>query len=249
MTVATNPPALTGAKPFAAGLTGAALGLSAFGAAAEIIPHTPDGGSLTANDLTESSTQAIEFDLTDLNAITSSVVTLADAQIGSDFNAGHLYLIAEAGNITDGDISGPTALWSSGEPETDPGGIAKSGFIKAAIFEENDLIDASAFQISIDDATFGKIKDTPTGVSRYIGFAIGSTLQTASIGWVQFTLGSISSTGLAINTTPGQGICAGTTYAAGTPNCAPVPVPPSLALLASGMVGLAAVRRRRKLDA
>ena len=243
MTVEINPPALGGAKPFAVGVTGAALGLSAFGASAAIVTHTPDGGSLTANNLSGSETQAIAFDLTDLGAITSSVVTLVDASLPQ---VGYLYLIAEAGNIAP-DFSGPLAAYQDGD-DISPGGIAKSGFLKAAIFEQNDLIDASAFSVPIADAGVGKIKDTPTGVSRFIGFAIGPTLQTASIGWVQFTLGSISSTGLAINTTAGQGICAG----GGAPiggSCSSVPVPPSLALLASGMVGLAAVRRRRKLDA
>jgi hypothetical protein len=242
MTVETTPPAFAGTKPVAVGLAGAALGLSAFGTSAAIVSYSP-GGTLTASDQGGDAFQAIDFDLTDLGSISSSVVDYADITAArAGITAGHLYLWSDRG------IFSPFAKYGTGNGFD--GTIAKSSTGTARIFEAGELIDADAFGPA-SAATSAGIFNLADGLTRYIGFAIGLTDgSTAQYGWVEFTLGSISNTGgLAINTTNGQGLCAGTTNAAGSPSCAPVPVPPSLALLATGMAGLAAVRRRRKLDA
>ncbi len=247
MTVETAPPVSSLSKPIATGLTGAALGLSALGSSAAIVTYSPPGGDpLVANDLndTDSQFEFIDFDLTNLGSITASIGT-TDLEGRYTPLAGHLYL---APGDTDNEGTEPPFGFLGSKGET--GAIAKTGPLKLRLFEADDLIDADSFaRPEIKDSTpeFGSI-EADTGVPRYLGLALGTTFATAQFGWVQFTLGSISSSGLAINTTAGQGICAGG-IAPVNGNCpSAVPLPPSLALLASGMAGLAAVRRRRRLD-
>lgn len=220
MTIEVTPPAPAGPKHLLTGLAGASMGLAAFGASGAIVSFTPSGGSITATGQDD----YIDFDLTDLGAISATV--------GSDSTpvSDHLYLIVEFLSSIPG-----AAL----NVENNDNRLAKSGSAKVRIFEQDELIDASAFN-SVADGDFDAgliLSETP----GFLGFQLSPTGGPAQYGWVQFSKGSISSTGLAINTTSGQGICAGSGV-----SC--VPLPPTLALLAAGVAGLGAVRRR-KLDA
>jgi hypothetical protein len=233
MTQTTTPPVRSGAKDLATYLAGATLGLSAFGASGSVVYYQPEGGSLTAADLndTDSQFQIVDIDLTDLGAI-SATLALTGTDGSFTFEAGHLYLGPE--DIYTKGSQSSFAIIGDGASDAF---IAKSGPIKARVFTSGDLIDFDAFNPAItgvDPLFFGFV---PSAGSGYIGFVLNFSTS-PMFGWVEFEIGSMTLNCLGVETTPGQGITAGP--------CA-VPVPPTLALLATGIVGLAASRRRRRL--
>jgi hypothetical protein len=233
-------PARSGIKPIATSLAGLSLGLASAGASAGIIYFQPDGGSLTAIDHNDNDrlVQYIDIDLSNLGAI-SATIKESNVFGSPDSEVDHLYL-------------SPLNVWQNGtrffEPDiivrsgsTDDHLIAKSGNLEsgvARVFDSGELINAAAFDTHPD----GDRGDILNAVEGFLGFRYSRGGEPDLFGWVQFNIGSISTTGLAIDDS-GAAIAAGNTGQG-------VPLPPSLALLATGVAGLAATRRRRRrLDA
>ena len=194
---------------------------------------------------------ATAFMAQDANAI------VVESEVGVTVQDGSSYLI-DVNN--DGfvdleiDLVGPRGKVKGPVNTTELGGtklgIARTGKY-ADIYQPGDSVDATgSFQLRADlyDSTSTLGNWASIGDTGYLGLIFveaifnedAPTETTEYFGWLELTRGSISIGTLGLQNVPGA--------AAPIPNNAPnpVPVPPGIALMATGALGLAAIRRRKK---